>query len=415
MILDHRKSFSQWTTVGVCFFVVAIFHGAAFSFGVFLNPLRESFGSTLAAVSGAYSVTLWVFSISGIVAGWAVDNYGPRITVMVGAFILGSGFLLTGFIDSLWQLYLTYGLIGIGLSAGYIPTMTTISRTFIERRGLALGLNSAGIGFGPLIMAPLITHLILISGWRFAYHVTACIAGGIIPLALFLEKKHRDKDERIGVKAENRKESGKEETGTAMSPGFLGIKRVFKTRTFLLFCLLFLSVGVCVQTVIVHIVAYSQSRGESPMTAAAVLSTVTGASMAGRIIMGIVSDWIGRRKTLIICTFSEGLMLVWLMATSSTWSLFIFGILFGFSYGGHAPQLPALIGETLGFENMGAILGVINLFWGIGSAMGPFVTGYIFDATGSYKIGFMLAAALIFSASGIGFLLGRKDGPSKIQ
>ena len=141
------------------------------------------------------------------------------------------------------------------------------------------------------------------------------------------------------------------------------------------------------------------------MTAAAVLSTATGASMAGRIVMGFVSDWIGRRRAFIICTFLEGLMLVWLIATSSTWSLFIFGIFFGFFYGGHAPQLPALIGESLGFEKMGEILGVINLFWGVGSAVGPFVAGYMFDAMGSYKVGFMLAAAFIFSASGIGFLL----------
>ena len=98
-------------------------------------------------------------------------------------------------------------------------------------------------------------------------------------------------------------------------------------------------------------------------------------------------------------------MLVWLMVTSSTWSLLVFGTVFCFSYGGHAPQLPALIGETLGFENMGATLGAINLFWGIGSAIGPFVTAYMFDVTGSYKVGFTLAAAFIFSASGIGLLL----------
>ena len=405
MSAAHRKPLSQWITVGACFFVVAITYGAGFSFGVFLNPLKESLGATLAAVSGAYSITLWVFSIFGVVAGWAVDNYGPRITIMVGAFFLGSGFLLTGFIHSLWQLYLTCGLIGIGLSSGYVPTMTTISKAFIERRGLALGLNSAGIGFGPLVMAPLLTHLILTNGWRFAYHVTASIAGCIIPIALLLEKGRENKDKQIEDQANNGKESTKEEKGEEMPRGYPRIKWAFKTRTFLLFCLLFLAVGVCVQTVIVHIVAYSQSRGESPMAAAAVLSTITGVSMAGRIVMGIVSDWIGRRRAFIICTFLEGLMLVWLIATSSTWSLFIFGIFFGFFYGGHAPQLPALIGESLGFEKMGEILGVINLFWGVGSAVGPFVAGYMFDAMGSYKVGFMLAAAFIFSASGIGFLL----------
>ena len=98
-------------------------------------------------------------------------------------------------------------------------------------------------------------------------------------------------------------------------------------------------------------------------------------------------------------------MLLWLLVTTSTWSLFVFGACFGFFYGGHAPQLPALIGEILSFKNMGAILGIVSLFWGLGSAIGPFVTGYIFDVTGSYNIGFMISSVLIFVASAIGLFL----------
>ncbi|MFH1489971.1 MAG: MFS transporter [Pseudomonadota bacterium] len=393
----YSKSSSRWITLAACFLVVTITNGAGLSFGVFLNPFRESFSATSAAVSGAYSITLWVFAFCGVVSGWAVDTYGPRITVMVGALILGSGYLLTGFVESLWQLYLTCALIGIGLSSGYVPTMTTISRTFVKRRGFALGLNSAGIGFGPLIMAPFQTHLILLRGWRFAYRVTACIVGITIPVALLLKKHPKNQ----GEGSENR----------AVTP-FSTLRKmtwVFTSRAFWLFCLLFLAIGVSVQTVMAHIVAYAQTQGETPMIAAAVLSSVTGASMIGRIFMGTASDWIGRQKALVLCTFFEGLMLLWLMAASSTWSLIIFGLIFGFFYGGHAPQLPALIGETLGFENMGAILGVINLFWGIGSAIGPLATGYLFDVTGSYRGGFMIATALMFTASATGLFLG----PSK--
>jgi MFS family permease len=147
------------------------------------------------------------------------------------------------------------------------------------------------------------------------------------------------------------------------------------------------------------------------MIAAAALSSITGSSMVGRIAMGISSDWIGRRRALTLSTFLEGIMLLWLMATSSTWSLFLFGIFFGFFYGGHAPQLPALVGETFGLENMGAILGVVTLFWGIGSAIGPFVAGYLVDTTGSYRVGFMIAAAMIFVASAIGLLLKASEDP----
>lgn len=145
---------NPWIIVAASFLVVTITHGTGFSFGVFVNPFRESFEATSAAVSGIYSVMLWVFAFCGIAAGWAVDRYGPRITIRAGALILGSGLLLTSFTNTLWQLYITCGLIGVGLSSSYVPTMTTISRSFTERRGLALGINSAGVGFGPLIMAP---------------------------------------------------------------------------------------------------------------------------------------------------------------------------------------------------------------------------------------------------------------------
>ena len=321
MIPVHRKYSSPWITVGACALAVTITYGIGFSFGVFLNPLKESFVSTTAAVSGAYSITLWVFAIFGIFAGWAVDTYGPRRTIMVGPVILGSGALLTSFVNSFWQLYITCGLIGIGLSSGYVPTMTTISTAFAERRGLALGLNSAGVGLGPLIMAPLATYFISVEGWRFAYLAMALAAGFILPVALLIERYPTDKDERSGGHEKHPKGSIKENRGkgiTSFLSGWKEIKRVSKTRTFWLFCLLFLAVGVCVQTVIVHIIPYSQAQGETPMTAAAVLSTLTGASILGRVVVGTASDWMGRRTALVLCTFSEGIMLLWLLATTST-------------------------------------------------------------------------------------------------
>lgn len=398
--------------VGACTLVVTITYGTVFSFGVFMNPLRESFGKTSAAVSGVYSMTLWVFAFSGILAGRVVDTYGPRITIMIGSLIFGTAFLLTSVITSFWQLYLTCGLIGIGMSAGYVPTMTTISRTFTKRLGLALGINSAGVGLGPLIVAPLATHIISLYGWRFTYFALAVLAGLNLPVALLIQGHHVDEKEHFEEHVNDLNQPSRENPGTGIkSPfaGWKGIRQVSKTGTFLLFCLLFLTVGICVQTVIAHIIPFCQARGETPMTAASVLSTISGMSILGRVVMGLASDRIGRKRTLVLCTFSEGVMLVWVVATTSSWSLFAFGIIFGFFYGGHAPQLPALIGEILGLENMGAILGILTLFWGMGSAIGPVVTGYIFDATGSYGIGFIISSVTIFIASVISHFLKKSN------
>jgi OFA family oxalate/formate antiporter-like MFS transporter len=159
--------------------------------------------------------------------------------------------------------------------------------------------------------------------------------------------------------------------------------------------------------VLVHIVFYSQIQGTSPLIAATVLSFITGSSIAGRIIMGIVSDRIGRKTTLIICVFLEGTMIMWLIWASNSWMLFVFAAFFGFGYGGHGTQFPALTGEIFGLAHMGAILGAVVFFWGMGSALGATMAGYIFDITGSYRGAFMAGAAAMLMAGATTIFLSK--------
>jgi MFS family permease len=145
------------------------------------------------------------------------------------------------------------------------------------------------------------------------------------------------------------------------------------------------------------------------MTAATVLSTITGTSIAGRIIMGMASDWIGRKTALVICVSIEGIMMLWLINASSAWMLFLFAAVYGFCYGGHAPQLPALAGETLGLRHMGAIVGTASFFWGLGGALGTVLAGYAIDITGSYNAAFIIGALAMFLVVAISFILKTPD------
>ena len=119
--------------------------------------------------------------------------------------------------------------------------------------------------------------------------------------------------------------------------------------------------------------------------------------------MGIASDWIGRKKALVICLGAEGIMIFWLIQASSLWMLLLFAVIFGFFYGGHVPQLPALVGETLGLTHMGIILGATSVFWGIGGLIGPVLAGHLVDITGNYSSAFYLG--------GIAMLLGSISAP----
>jgi MFS family permease len=395
-----RRPHYGWIIVAASFFVTTITSASGYTFGVFLPPWRETFGWSAAAVSGAYSVCILFYTGLGVVAGWGVDKYGPKGTTITGGLFLVSGLLLTSQVNALWQLYVTYGLIGIGMSSTYSPLMTTASRWFTKRKGLALGAIGSGISAGPLIMAPVATYIILNHGWRFCFQVMGCTAGLTIVAALMLKRGPEARSMFRTGEGDIRSVSDPQPkigSPTSESTEF-SLREAASTKAYWMLGGAFMMVGTGLQMVLVHIVSYSQIQGASPLIAATVLSFITGSSIAGRIIMGMVSDRIGRKTTLIICVFLEGSMLMWLIWASSSWMLFVFAAFFGFGYGGHGTQFPALTGEIFGLTHMGAILGAVVFFWGMGSALGSTMAGYIFDMTGSYRGAFMTGAAAMLMA-----------------
>lgn len=392
----------KWVILASCCFVTILGYGSGYSFGVFLNPLRGTFHASAALISGAYSVFLFVYGAMASATGWSADRYGPRNTIMAGGFFLCVGLLFASRVTVIWQLYAAYISIGIGMSVVYSPVMATIARWFDKRRGLMLGLVSTGTGIGPVIMAPLARYLISLHDWRFAYLVIGTAAAFIIPAALLLK---RNPSISPGLSA-GRSNTASVKIDAALSERLeYSLREAFHTRAFWLVCIVFLLVGIGLQVLFAHIPAYGETRGLTPMAAATLISTITGASVLGRICSGAISDIIGRKKTLGISVFIEGSMILAIAVAPNTWTLFLFTFLFGFGYGGHSPQFPALTGELFGLRHMGAILGAEVFFWGVGGAIGPYVAGYIFDVTGSYVIALTLSSAgMLLAASTIVFI-----------
>lgn len=399
----------RWIIVATCLLVTAITFGAGYSFGVFLPFWRESFGWSSTVISGAYSLMLFFFTAMGIFAGWGVDRYGPTKTTMAGGFFLSLGLLLTTQVHFVWQLYFAYVLIGTGMSSAYSPLMTTVSRWFTDRKGLALGIISSGIGVGPLIMAPLAAHIVFNYGWRFCFLVMACAAGLTVAAALFLKKTPEEEgtlnQRAMGNSVIRQSQTRPVESFSEFSD--FSLKEALNTKTFWILGSMFLLVGAGIQMVMAHIVACAVDRGIPTITAAAMLSTLTGSSVAGRILMGMLSDRIGRKRTLAISVFAEGVAILGLACASSPWMLFALAATLGFGYGGHGTQLPALTGETLGLSHMGAILGAVTFFWGLGGALGTLLAGYAYDITSSYVSAFIVAAAAMLIVTIMTFRLSR--------
>jgi MFS family permease len=412
-----KRLYYGWIIVIASFFICVMAYGGSHSFGVFFKFLRDDFGWTSAATSGAFSFYMILQSVLAIPSGWATDKFGPRRIIILGALLLGLGLSLTSQISALWQLYATYGfLMGVGMSVFYSPLLATTSRWFAKRRGLALGIVSAGIGAGTLIMAPLANYLILTYGWRASYLMIGPAIGIIIIVgASFLKKDQtglglvpgREMLSRMIAKG---REFSEAENNIASNSAGLSLRGAFSTRVFWLLCLINLMVGFGLQMILVHIVPYIQEGPKlSPTVAAAGLSIIGGASIAGKLVMGAASDRIGRKRALAISVCLEGIAILGFMSSSVSWMLYLFAVIYGFGYGGHVPQLAALVGEIFGLRYVGTSLGMTTLFWGIGGALGSFLAGYIFDINGSYNYAFMLGAGAMFLATVLTPLLKSGD------
>lgn len=265
-----------------------------------------------------------------------------------------------------------------------------------------MGIVIAGTGVSGFITPPVVSHLISIYGWRLSYLIMGLAVGSIvISAAMFL----REAPQQIGVSSDKRRVSktvydrNRENIMSSNAKSF-SFRKALRTKTFWLLGLTQFMVGFGLQMIMVHIIAYVQENFKlSPINAATVLSTIGIASIVGKLVMGAASDRIGKRTALAISTLIEGIMIIGLM-NSNPWTVYIFAGIYGFGYGGHVPQFPALTREFFGLPRMGVILGAATIFYGAGGALGPFLAGHIFDKTGNYVDAFTLGAMAMFLAAG---------------
>ena len=156
----EARFFYGYIIVASAFLILVLTIGVNFTFGVFLPVLLDEFSWTRAIASGAFSLNLALTGLIGVVAGKMTDQYGPRIVVTVCGVLLGLGYLLMSQANTLWHLYLFYGVIvGIGMSISQTPLPSTIARWFVKRRGMMTGIAVTGIGVGILIMPPAVSWL----------------------------------------------------------------------------------------------------------------------------------------------------------------------------------------------------------------------------------------------------------------
>lgn len=404
------RVFYGWVVVATFFVVGPVLWGVRFSFGVFFKSIESEFELTRAATSAIFSVQLVLGGLCSILVGWALDKYGPRIILFLMGLVTGLGLLATSQTDSLWQLFVTYSLLlTVGISAMFVVTMSTVGRWFNKKRGLAMGIASSGSGLGTFIFAPFAAYLIAGFGWRRAYLIIGIITWLVVlPLSRLLR---RDPYEigalPDGVKSPMR--GSKSEATNTLVTG-LSLRQGLKTRSFWLFLFIWAFNANNIFLVVTHLVPHLTDIGFSVAQAATVLGLTGGANAVGRILMGVASDRIGRKKATIICELFLLGAVVWLIRADALWMFYLFALVFGFMWGGVGPALAALAGDTFGLRKFGVILGMLDFGFSVGAAVGPAVGGLIFDATGNYSLAFVIGAVVLLCAVLLVSLVRRETG-----
>ncbi len=392
-----------WIVVVIAIIVLAAHAPAISSFGIFLRPLTLEFNWDRGTLSGALSVSLLLLGVLGIFCGRLSDKYGPRILVTIGGLTIGIGFLLMSQINSLWQVYLIWGLfMGIGNACCYVPIASTIPRWFKKRRGLALGTCVAGIGIGGIISAPLTQWLISSYGWQQAFIILGSIIIVIIvPLAQFM--KHSP--QRIGLKPYGEDNTIEDKQSLALATDGILLKQAIKTRSFWLFGLVLFCCFFILHAITVHIVPHAIDIGISEMVAASILSVYAITSVIGRSLIGFVCDKIGARLALIACLVTITLSLTCVLFATEIWTFYLFAILFGVASGGIIPIESLVTAKFFGLSSLGIILGSLMLIDSIGGAIGPLFAGRVFDITGSYSLSFIVCIILVVLSIIVSFIL----------
>jgi MFS family permease len=363
--------------------------GARFSFSVFFAPVLDEFGWSRATTAGGFSLS-WVFTgLLSIAVGKLNDRLGPRMIMTVAGCLVGLGYLLMSTLSSVWQLYLFYGVISIGMSAVLVPTLSTVAKWFVKMRAFMTGIVLSSSGIALMVIVPVANRIILDYGWRTAYTIIGSVTIVVVVLSAQLLRRDPGQMGKVPYGSDGKR-------STLLKSGAQGLifKEALHTYQVWLLCFVYFCTYFIYNVLVVHMVIYAKGQGISQAQAVAIIAFLGGAGIVGRILWGVFADILGNRKAMVLSAGLMMLALFWLQVAGDAWILVLVGIAFGFSHGGLATMESPMVANIFGMRSHGTILGLVFFADTVGGATGPFLAGYLFDVTRNYHVAFLLCAIL---------------------
>ncbi len=371
-ILDSRYS---WTRLGITLAIAVIGNVGMWAIIVIMPAVQAEFGVDRADASLPYTLTMIGFAIGNMVLGRAVDRFGAMASVIVATLILTLGFGLAAVSGSIWVLSVVQFLIGLGSAVCFGPLIADISHWFFKRRGIAVAIAASGNYLSGAIWPLVLAGILEDQGWRTAYIIIGVVSlVTMVPLAVLLRRALPD-----GAEA------------TAEAAAALKRRSVPFGSNTLVWLLGLAGIGCCVAMSMpqVHIVAYCVDLGYGPAVGAEMLSLMLLGGVVSRIISGLMSDRLGGVLTLLAGSVLQMVGLALFLPFDGLVSLYLVSALFGLAQGGIVPAYAVIVREYLPAKEAGSKVGFVMMTTILGMAIGGWMSGWIYDVTGSYVLAFI--------------------------
>lgn len=370
--------------------IIAIFANTGMWAVITIMPALEAeFVTSRAVTSLPFTMNMIGFAVGNLVIGQIIDRFGVTLSVMAAAICSASAFFLATLTGDIYLLAAIHLLLGFGTAAGFGPLITDISHWFLKQRGIAVALIASGNylagGIWPLFLSDILAE----DGWRVAYLslsvVTLCI---ILPLALLLQRRLPEAGHEIAARQVTQN---------------IQKTRISPLRLQILLSIAGVACCVAMSMPQVHIVSYCVGLGYGPAVGAEMLSLMLFGGVVSRIASGLIADRIGGIRTLLLGSFAQGIALVMYLPFDGMASLYVVSLIFGLSQGGIVPSYALVVREFLPPKEAGARIGFVIMMTIIGMALGGWMSGWIYELTGSYQAAFINGIA--WNALNLGIVL----------
>ncbi|OLN22077.1 MFS transporter [Domibacillus antri] len=416
-----------WIILLLSFFALLSAQGVRLSFGAFIQPWEEEFTTNRGIISLVAFISYVVYALSQPYVGKLVDRYGVRSVLSFSMLIIGLSTIVTFFVQNPWQLMIIYGVIAsIGFGgASNVVSSVAVANWFVEKRGLAFGLVSAGTAGGQLLLVPLSLFFIGQFGWKDTVLIFGLFLTIVVFPILFLFMRTSPAEKKMRAYGEKEREQSQYSGQKPETKETLSFMQLLKKKEFLFLMIPFFICGVTTTGLMdTHLIPFAQLCGFSPSVTGAAVSLLAGFNIMGTVLSGYLSDRWSCKKILTFLYGVRALTIILLLLIINDASLFGFFIeqshlliIFAISFGvvNFATVAPTIKLATEYFKHfsVGAIIGWIYLSHQFGSAIGSFIPGLLFDATGGYEISFIASIILLIGAAVMSFLLPKTTMAAK--